>query len=341
MKLLLKSIAIVVLALSWGVATPVLAQRNAPVFHRVQVRVYLPDGITPPQVIRVQIDSERSGQPLQFRNLMRENFTEFSQVPNGEHILNVIADNEIQLETHTERFSLRSNFPLVRQFNIFLRRKLTTLNERAPGTIDATGTVSLADTNEIPKAARKAFEKGREKAGKGKSQDAIKAFEEALSHYPNYFDASNDLAVEYIKAGRYQDATLQLERAKRLSPDSSLPHLNMGIMFIEQKLYRDAVAPLSEAIRLDFNNPLSHFQLGLACFQTSDFTRAQLEFEVTVDIAARKLPLARLYLADIYKRQARNSDAIRHLEAFLRETTDNQYTEAARKELEQLKQAQP
>jgi tetratricopeptide (TPR) repeat protein len=108
----------------------------------------------------------------------------------------------------------------------------------------------------------------------------------------------------------------------------------------EQKRYREASEVLHEAIKLDFNNPLAHYQLGLACFNLSDIMSAQLEFEITVESAAKKIPLARLYLADIYKRQSRTDEAVKQIETFLRETPDNPYTEAARKELAQLKQNQ-
>src|SRR5438874_587592 len=143
-----------------------------------------------------------------------------------------------------------------------------------------------------------------------------------------------------MRMGRYQEATDQIEQAKKLEPNSPLPHLNLGIVLNEQKRYREAGEALHEAIKLDFNNPLAHFQLGISCFNLSDLMGAQLEFEITVESAAKKIPLARLYLADIYKRQERTADAVKQLESFLSETSDNPYTESARKELAQLKQNQ-
>ena len=123
-------------------------------------------------------------------------------------------------------------------------------------------------------------------------------------------------------------------------PNSPLPHLNLGIVLNEQKQYREASEALHEAIKLDFTNPLAHFNLGLAYFNLLDFMGAQLEFEITVESAAKKIPLSRLYLADVYKRRGRTDDAVKQLELFLHETPDNPYTEAARKELAQLKQNQ-
>jgi Tfp pilus assembly protein PilF len=336
MNVVIRTIALLFLVLNVAVMVQAQAQRNNNVFHRVQVRVYLPDGPAP-STIRVQIDSERSGQPVQFKNLFRETFTEFTLIGNGNYIVTVSADNDNDIEPYTERFTLRSNFPLLRQINVFMRRKFA-VKDKGPGTIAAPGTVDASRIIEIPKAARKAFERGLEKAEKGKTDEAIKAFQEAIKHHPDYFEAINDLSVQFMKIGRYEDATAQIQNAMKLAPDSPLPHLNLGIVLIEQKHYVEACDALREAIRLDFNNPLSHYQLGLACFNMNDLMRAQVEFEITVESAAKKIPLARLYLADLYKRQSRTADAVNQLESFLRETTENPYTEAAKKELSQLKQ---
>jgi tetratricopeptide (TPR) repeat protein len=331
MRLLLQ--AIIVAAIVLGFSTDLFAQnqRNTRIAHRLQVRIYLPEGVQFPEVIRVNLNSETLGQPIQTKNLLRETFTEFTQIPSGEYIIVITADNEEHIDQYTERISLRSNFPLVRQISAFMNKKLGPISKKQPGTID------VKSVN-IPKDALKAFERGISKAEKGKTEEAIKAFEEAIKHHPNYVEALNDLGVQYMRAGRYQEAAAQLDRARKLAPESPFPALNLGIVMNEQKRYEEAINVLSEAIRLDFNNPLAHFQLGFACFNTSDWMRAQLEFEITVEAAAQKLPIARLYLADIYKRQSRNNDAINQIETFLRENPNHSLSSVARREIEQLKQ---
>jgi len=211
-----------------------------------------------------------------------------------------------------------------------MRLNANATEHKVPGTVDAVHA-------EIPKAARKAFERGVEKSQKGKGEEAIQAFQDALSHYPDYFDAMNDLAVEYIKLDRCQEAFPLLDRAVKLEPGSPQPHINLGIAFNKQKRYNEAIEELAQAIHLDFNNPLAHFQLGFACLKISDLMRAQLEFEITIE--SKKIPLARLYLADLYKRKDRTSEAIAQIEAFLREAPNHQFAETARKELAQLKQS--
>ncbi|KAF0248887.1 MAG: anapc3, partial [bacterium] len=137
----------------------------------------------------------------------------------------------------------------------------------------------------------------------------------------------------------YDEAVQYLETAIKLNANSSLTHLNMGIILNEKKKFAEAKEQLSKAIELDFRNPLAHFELGVASFKLNDFIQAQMEFETTVGMAANKIPLSRLYLAEIYKRSSRKTEAINQLESFLKENTkENPYTEIVKKELEKLKQ---
>jgi Tfp pilus assembly protein PilF len=326
------------LALTFSII-PTMAQQQRTVFHRLTVNVILPEGIAAPQLIEVKLDAERTGLPLLTKSLIRDTRTEFNQLQNGDYIVTVTADNEKVLENYTERVSLRGSFSLLKQINVLMKPRIRMAGENvAPGTLAAPGTSSTT-TIEIPKDARKAFEKGISKSEQGKSEDAIKAFQEAIKHYPTYLNAINNLAVEYMKLSRYDEAAQYLETAIKLNSSSSLTHLNMGIILNEKKKFAEAKEHLSKAIELDFRNPLAHYELGVASFQLSDFIQAQMEFETTVSMAANKIPLSRLYLAEIYKRSSRPTDAIAQLEDFLKENSkDNPYTEVVKQELEKLKQ---
>lgn len=337
MRILLQSFLSFLLVLGFF-AIPSLAQQQRPVAHRLIVNVILPDGIATPQLIEVKLDSERTGLPLLTKTLIRDTRTEFNQLQNGEYLVTITVDNEKVVETYSERVSLRGAFSLLKQVNALMRSKIRMAGETvAPGTLAAPGTASV--TVEIPKDARKAFEKGINKSEQGKSEEAIKAFQEAIKHYPTYLNAINNLAVEYMKLSRYDEAKEHLETALKLSESSSLTHLNMGIILNQKKNFSEAKNHLNKAIELDFRNPLAHFELGIASFQLSDFTQAQMEFETTVGMAASKIPLSRLYLAEIYKRNSRSRDAMDQLESFLKENSkENPYTEVVKQELEKLKQ---
>jgi tetratricopeptide (TPR) repeat protein len=318
-----------------------VAQQRPTVSHRLQVRILLPDNAGTPEVIRVNLDSERNGLPIQTRNLLRENYTEFTGLPNGEYVMTISVDDDKKFESYTERFSLRSAFSQVRQINAFVKLRATRDLKEAPGTISATGTVSVADAAnpamEIPKDARKAYEKGQKKAMQGKSEDAIKAYREAISEYPRYLDAINNLAVEYMKLSRYDEAAAELKKAVEMVPNAPLPHLNLGMVYNEKQDFKLAIEELTRAIELDFENPLSHFQMGIAAFQLNQINQAQMEFELTVKKAGQKIPVSRLYLAEIYKRQSRVGDALNQLESFLRENDEkNQYTPIVKEEIKKL-----
>ncbi|MCS6883984.1 MAG: tetratricopeptide repeat protein [Acidobacteriota bacterium] len=298
------------------------------VSHTITVKVYLPDGVAVPQVVKVELYSDRTGQPLQMINLMKgETTAVFYGLPNGEYAVSV--DAGPQFERFMERFSLRNNFSMLKQLDVFLTGRV--VSNTPPAVID----VSQAN---VPKEARKAFEKGLSKLQRGKVDDAVKSFEEAVSIYPDYFEAVNGLAVQYIELKQYDKARKYLARSMELAPQSPLPYLNLGIFLLEQRFYREAIETLEYSLKLDGANPMTHYQLGIAYFQSGDLEAAQKRFETTVETASRKIPMARLYLADVYKKLGRKEDACTQIEYFLRDVPHSPFTEVAKKELASLRQ---
>ena len=69
------------------------------------------------------------------------------------------------------------------------------------------GTVSVAGLrHEVPKAARKAFERGLKDSAKGNHVATVKELEQAVALDPEFADAHNRLGVEYDQMGRPEEA---------------------------------------------------------------------------------------------------------------------------------------
>jgi Flp pilus assembly protein TadD len=84
---------------------------------------------------------------------------------------------------------------------------LAALGQRIPDTSGsanrlAESTVSLRPPqHQIPAAARKAYDKGRNAAGKGGLLEAAGHFRDALALDPGFADAYNDLGASYLSRG--------------------------------------------------------------------------------------------------------------------------------------------
>ena len=79
-----------------------------------------------------------------------------------------------------------------------------------------------------PKDAQAMFMKGIILVESGKRNDAIKAFTDLTSKYPNLPEPYNNLAVLYADAGEYDKAKKSLETAIKTHPSYATAHENLG-----------------------------------------------------------------------------------------------------------------
>src|SRR6185503_20265753 len=73
----------------------------------------------------------------------------------------------------------------------------------------------LSFVQEVPKAARDAFDSGLKFARENRTADAISAYETAIKIFPDYFDARLVLANEVARQGKFPEAIKHLDAARR------------------------------------------------------------------------------------------------------------------------------
>lgn len=113
-----------------------------------------------------------------------------------------------------------------------------------------------AFTQNVPKAARDAFERAIKLGKAGRKQVANTMLQEAIRIYPEYFDAHFALGNELMKAGRIADAILELEQASLINPSDDRVYQTFGVLLIKQGKYEVAAAVFAEAARLNPVEPL-------------------------------------------------------------------------------------
>src|SRR5205085_187732 len=70
---------------------------------------------------------------------------------------------------------------------------------------------------DVPKAARAAYEKAITKLREGKPTEAIELLHTAIAEFNDYFDAHFVLGQELFRAGQDNDALEELERARQIN----------------------------------------------------------------------------------------------------------------------------
>ena len=121
---------------------------------------------------------------------------------------------------------------------------------------------------------------------RGKPEEALKYYKEAISLDPDFSEAYNALGVVYVKQEKWQDALKCFKKAldNKLYTTPHIPYLNMGDMYMTQKNYDKAVEAYRESKRLA-NLELTSYKLGTALYEAGRTKEAIKEFQEGVGMA--------------------------------------------------------
>lgn len=141
----------------------------------------------------------------------------------------------------------------------------------------------------------------------GDYRRAADLLEKALRISPDFVEARNNLAVQYIRLGDFQAAVDEIERASAIAKPGPVELCNLAFAELQLKRYDEAVAAARSSLRLDSGYAQAHFVVGvLLARQPATLPEALLHLER----AAQTLPSAQVVL-DMARRSAQPAPATR------------------------------
>jgi Tfp pilus assembly protein PilF len=304
------------------------------VSHSIRGKIYLPSGNLPEQRIRVVLELNTGGIAGETFSDSVGNF-EFRSLPSNSYRVVVYPDNH-GFETSRETVDLYGNIPRTFMVQVYLKEKTDGRIFKPQEKI-----LSVADIQEVPKAAKKAYEKGLKLAQDDKTEAAAERFEAAIIVFPEYLLAINKLGEQYVAMNKPSEAQTMFERAIALNGKFALPHINLGLLFFNRKSYEEAIKSFEAANALDDTYPMSHFYLGVALLSISapDPERAEKELERSLSLGGKNFVAARKYLYNLSLRRTDLVKAAEHLEAYLKDAPDAPDAEEVRQRLLYVKKA--
>ncbi|MBI3941136.1 MAG: tetratricopeptide repeat protein [Acidobacteria bacterium] len=305
--------------------------RSAPAMHTIRGRLYMPDGF--PAQIQIRVTLRTITQAI-----VQEAFTdsvgnfEFRSIPNGNY--EIVTWGTDEGEASAEKIEVSSRVSRTFFANIFLRSKPEDSLPKPKG-----GVVSVGQLDpKIPKSARKEYERGVSEVAKGDHEKAIARFRRAVEIYPRYFQALNDLGVQYSKLSRFDEAETAFVNATALDPHAAFPYLNLGCMRIAQKQFPEAVKTLTRVVELDAMNWAGHLWLGVALMETKQYDSSREELEKALSLGTGpEVFSARLYLANLYIRQGDLIRAIEQSELYLKDAPKVENADEVREKISQMR----
>ena len=178
--------------------------------------------------------------------------------------------------------------------------------------------VSAAELRQsVPSAAKKQYELGVKSVEKGKFLQAATHFQEAISIYPEYLAARNDLGAQYLKLRRLDEAEQQFESVLRDDPKNFNARFNMGLVQVERRNYAEAISLLQQAIALDSTRPATRLWIGIAKLELGDIEVAEAELTKALIMGADECVASHYHLARIFMTRGDRTEAARSVHLYL------------------------
>lgn len=311
--------------------------------HTIHGRVYFPSGRTADLRAKVKLQSTNAGElyvladtdgAFRFNNLGAGSYT-------------VVVEAGAEYETHRESVYIEGNSSLGRSMRIpsvprsimvpiYLQLKRMGKRSAPPGVLNA----ALAN---VPKAAADLYTEALLAARAGDSKKAVEQLKGAISLYPEFALALNELGVQYLKLGQADRAAEALQRAVALTPDANIPRLNYGIALLEKKDFAGAEVHLRQVLRKNDAVATAHYYLGLVLISLRNYGEAEKELQRAIALAPNELSTAHYYLGGIFWRNKEYKRAADELEKYLQKVPTAHDAERIRATIKELrsKQATP
>jgi len=270
--------------------------------------VSLPDGNPAVRVV-VKI-SGLSGLNREMRTDNQGRY-EFQGIPAGRYRLTVTnPEDQSQFTDAVEADTSRTagNRLLV---HLYLRMAQAKRESRA-------GVVSVAEASQqIPKNARKAFEEALKLKTDNQLDQSLKMFTRAIDYYPSYFQALAERGQLHIAKNQNAQAIADFERALKLNEEWGPALRGLGYCYLEQQKFEDAARFLERAVAAEPGVANTHLFLGIASLALDRRDPAKSALQESLRLDPKIAVTAHIYLADLYARQERFTDAADELRIYL------------------------
>jgi tetratricopeptide (TPR) repeat protein len=141
--------------------------------------------------------------------------------------------------------------------------------------------------------AVEAYNSGLEFQNRGALQEALAAYDRAISINPRMLDAYNNRATVKLSAGDSTGALADLTKVIELTSDHPLSFYNRGSMYLEVQKYEEAIKDFTRAIEIFMGltqsydkkaHAMSHNNRGNALMAKNEFKAALADYERSLQI---------------------------------------------------------
>lgn len=272
--------------------------------YTIQGRVYMPDG-RPAQNVKVDIDNT-DGAKTYYTNI--DGTFQTGSITAGNYTISVTIPG---LETEREFLTIGREAAPGQTYNVtlFLRRQ-----GQKKGDFYSNNPLF----SDVPKAALDKFKKGAEKLEKNDTKAAAALFDEAIAAYPSFAIAYYQKGSALLREKELDKALEAFIKAIELKPDYVEAKYSFGYTHYLKKNYEVAEAVFDDVLKQKADMIDAQLYQGISLFYLKNTDAAESVLKKTIATpAGEKMPLAHLYLGQIYVQKKKNAAAVVELEKYL------------------------
>jgi tetratricopeptide (TPR) repeat protein len=302
-------------------------------FGNVHVHVVYSNDRSAGLQLRVRLMSGSGSTPVSENFTNEQGRTEFTGVPVGNY--HVIVTGEGIEEADSGVFEVDRRKTSQDLFITVRRSNEANSNRMGPGS----PSVAAVDLN-VPDSARKEFEKANEDMLRHDWASALQRLNRAISAYPQYAQAYNNLAAVYGHMNDSPHEREALEKAIELN-DHLVPALvNLAKLCFQDKDAARAETLLENASRAEPNNPETLTLLTQAQLLNKHFDAATATARSVHAMPHQNFAVVHYIAARAFERENCLPDALAELQLFLTEEPKGARADHVREEIAHIQTAQ-
>jgi predicted Zn-dependent protease len=291
--------------------------------------VYSPDGLPINTRMRIKLTSPEWGDILATTD-ERGRFV-FTQVGSG--LYTIVIDREKEYEPVAYEVNITRARNTVPETH-FVSIRLRAVEEKKP----KPGVVSAANAG-VPKAALDHYESASKLAQGKDYQAAIKELKLAVSEYPPFVNAHNQIGVLYLRLNEFDNAESAFKAALKINPEAYEPLLNRGIALYRLGKFKDAETSFRKTLKVKPDSTVSHYYLGRTLNKLGRNEEAETALLTCLKPNPNDFKEAHRLLAAIYLDRGALPRVIEELDTYLKLVPTAPDADNLRKVIEQSKRA--
>lgn len=138
------------------------------------------------------------------------------------------------------------------------------------------GTTVSAVSLAAPHDAKHAFDRGLQAIKKGKTEEAEKEFQKAVTIYPHYATAWDELGHIQLERNQNDAARQSYQAAAKADPKFIHPYLQLSVIGMRESRWNDVIEATDQALKLDpFDFAMAWLYNGVAHWNLKDVDAAE------------------------------------------------------------------